>query len=455
MGISAGPKITTDGLVYALDASNSKSYSGSGLSVVSLLGGTAGTIYNGSFYDFANRGTFYFDGVNDYIGTGNTTILTGSRFSVSCWVNVLTFGANYASNIIARKYTGFGTVASYLGYTNTFMAGIEQSGGNAEAVVKESNFSSNKWYHYAATFEGSATGNTNKLKIYIDGIQKSLIFDSTVPSAPDQSNTETTIGKFTLSSAFNYFNGKVADVKIYDRELTLQEIQANYNATKNRFFPNENIVRNGLVLNIDASKSNSYAGSGNTSYDLSGFGNTATLVNGTGFTGTNGGAFLFDGTNDYISMGTASYVKPTQLTLACFFKINAINAPNVIVGKQGTGLGAASYALVVQNGKLNFRIESGGIQDASYTFSDTSNYNYAVGTYDGSTMKLYLNGALVGTATTSISIVYSDSYPLLMGYYASAFATNMSIGSLKLYNRPLSATEIQQNFNAMRERYNI
>jgi hypothetical protein len=70
-------------------------------------------------------------------------------------------------------------------------------------------------------------------------------------------------------------------------------------------------------------------------------------------------------------------------------------------------------------------------------------------------MKLYLNGSLVGTATTSVSIIYSDSYPLLMGYYANAFATNMSIGSLKLYNRPLSATEVMQNFNAMRERYNL
>ena len=111
--------------------------------------------------------------------------------------------------------------------------------------------------------------------------------------------------------------------------------------------------------------------------------------------------------------------------------------------------------MVVQNGKLNFRIESGGIQDASYTFSDTSNYNYAVGTYDGSALRLYLNGALVGTATTSVSIVYSDSYPLLLGYYANAFATNMNVGSLKLYNRALSATEIAQNFNALRERYNI
>ena len=213
-------------------------------------------------------------------------------------------------------------------------------------------------------------------------------------------------------------------------------------------------VSDGLVFKLDAANFRSYSGSGLTANGLVG-GIGGTLVNGVGFDTTNNGTFTFDSTDDYINMGTSSSVKPTQLTLACFFKINAINAPNVIVGKQGTGIGNASYALVVQFGKLNFRIESGGIQDASYTFSNTSTYNYAVGTYDGSALKLYLNGSLVGTATTSVSIVYSDSYPLLMGYYANAFATNMNIGSMQLYNRALSATEVMQNFNAMRERYNI
>jgi len=212
------------------------------------------------------------------------------------------------------------------------------------------------------------------------------------------------------------------------------------------------VVTNGLVVYLDAANTRSYSGSGLTANGLVGSINSS-LVNGVGFTSTNNGSFVFDATNDYISMGTSSSVKPTQLTLACFFKINAINAPNVIVGKQGTGVGAASYALVVQNGKLNFRIESGGIQDASYTFSNTSTYNYAVGTYDGSTMKLYLNGSLVGTATTSVSIIYSDSYPLLMGYYANAFATNMNIGLFKLYNRALTAQEILQNYNATKKRY--
>jgi hypothetical protein len=265
------------------------------------------------------------------------------------------------------------------------------------------------------------------------------------------------IGRYSAFTNVYNVKGSIGEVKIYNRALSASEVLQNYNASKKRYLPEENIIKNGLVLNIDSANYLSYVGTLNTAYDLSGFGNTATLVNGTGFTGTNGGAFLFDGTNDYISMGTASSVKPTQLSFACFFKINAITSVNVIAGKQGVGNGAASYAVVVQNGQLHFRISnsSGAEYNASTAFSNTSTYNYAVGTYDGSNLRLYLNGASVGSSSVAITIAYSDSYPLLMGYYANSIATNMNVGSLKLYNRALSATEVMQNFNAMRERYNI
>ncbi len=213
------------------------------------------------------------------------------------------------------------------------------------------------------------------------------------------------------------------------------------------------IVDDGLVLFLDAGNIRSYAGSGNTAFDLSGFGNTGYFINGTTFNSSNNGTFAFDGTNDQITMGTASSVKPTNLTFACFFKVNTINAVNVIAGKQGTGLGAISYGFVIQSGNLNFRIESGGIQQASFAFSDTSLFYYACGTYEGTTLRLYLNGNQVGTSTTSVSIVYSNSYPLLMGYYANAFATDMRIGHLKLYNRALTAQEVLQNYNATKGRY--
>jgi hypothetical protein len=432
MGISAGPNSISDNLAFHIDPANPRSYAGVGTVIYDLSGnGKTSYFTNGAFYQNYSKGVVVLDGNDDCISTPLFNLT--SPITVSAWVkNVTRSGSVFGKSGDNREFI------FVLG--NTIL--VRADGIQASFEFPSVNF--NTWYNLVLTRDGS---NVNK--VYLNGIASSNEIVRTGTISFNQ------IGRFTNSVGANNIKGSIGEVKVYNRELSASEVLQNYNASKSKYNVVENIVENGLVLNIDAVSTSSYSGTGLTAYDLSGFGNTATLVNGTGFTGTNGGAFLFDGTNDYISMGTASSVKPTQLTLACFFKINAINAPNVIVGKQGTGVGAASYALVVQNGKLNFRIESGGIQDASYTFSNTSTYNYAVGTYDGSTMKLYLNGSLVGTATTSVSIIYSDSYPLLMGYYANAFATNMSIGSLKLYNRPLSATEIQQNFNAMRERYNL
>jgi hypothetical protein len=455
MGISAGPKITTDGLVLHIDSSNTKSYSGSGITIYNMVtGGIAGTLVNGPVSDVAYKKTFILDGTNDNIQMQLPSgIVTGSQISISLWAKWKSTGTTTATiqTLVDNQYQ----VADNIGFfiqDRPDLGSVLEWSTQPNLTVNRRVYSTQivgdgSWHHIVGTNDGTYS------RLYVDGYET-----GTAKTSAGIATTQDMlcIGNWAyVYSSPRYLNGSVSNFKVYNRALTSNEILNDYFSTKNRFFPNENIVRNGLVLNIDASKSNSYPGAGNTIYDLSGSGNTGTFVNGPTFSTSNGGSLFFDNVNDYISFGTASSVKPTQLTLACFFKINAINAPNVIVGKENGFSGAASYALVVQNGKLNFRIESGGIQDASYTFSNTSTYNYAVGTYDGSTMKLYLNGSLVGTATTSVSIIYSDSYPLLMGYYANAFATNMSIGSLKLYNRPLSATEVMQNFNAMRERYNL
>ena len=455
MGISAGPKITTDGLVLHIDATNNKSYSGSGITIFNMVtGGIAGTLVNGSLSDVAYKKTFLLDGTNDTIQMQLPSgIVTGSPITVSLWAKWKSVGTSTTTiqTLVDNQYQ----VADNIGF---FIQDRPDLGSVLEWTTQPNNTVNRRVYSTQVVGDGSwhhivGTNDGTYSRLYVDGYET-----GTAKTSAGIATTQDMlcIGNWAyVYSSPRYLNGSVSNFKVYNRALSATEILTDYFSTKNRFFPNENIVRNGLVLNVDASKSNSYSGIGNTIYDLSGSGNTGALINGPTFSASNGGSILFDNVNDYVSFGTSSSVKPTQLSLACFFKINAINAPNVIVGKQGTGVGAASYALVVQNGKLNFRIESGGIQDASYTFSNTSTYNYAVGTYDGSALKLYLNGSLVGTATTSVSIIYSDSYPLLMGYYANAFATSMNIGSMQLYNRALSATEVMQNFNAMRERYNI
>jgi hypothetical protein len=311
-----------------------------------------------------------------------------SPITVSAWVKNVVDDSPVFSASGAEVSYGNNEVIHYFSGKSILVAGNPTAG----KYFQFPQLNLNQWSNLVMTRDAS-----NNMSIYLNGI-------GSTSNTQSYSNIlqMNQIGRYSAFTNVYNVKGSIGEVKIYNRALSASEVLQNYNASKKRYLPEENIIKNGLVLNIDSANYLSYVGTLNTAYDLSGFGNTATLVNGTGFTGTNGGAFLFDATDDYISMGTASSVKPTQLTLACFFKINAINAPNVIVGKQGNGVnnGSASYALVVQNGKLNFRIESGGIQDASYTFSNTSTYNYAVGTYDGSTMKLYLNGALVGTTIT-------------------------------------------------------
>ena len=464
MGISAGPKIATDGLVYALDFYNPKSYSGAGLSVNNLLGGTAGTTYNGAIYDPANGGTFYFDGVNDYIGTGSSTFLTGARFSVSYWVNVSTFGPNYSSNVLARRFTLFGTVASYQGFTNTFVGGIDVDGsGNTIAVVRENNYSLNKWYHYAATFEGASTGNTNKLKIYIDGVQKSVVFDGTVPSSPAQSNTETTIGKFTLSNAFNYFNGRVSDLKIYDRELTAQEIQANYNATKKRFYPEENYVKKNLILHLDAANQLSYPGTGSTWYDLSGFGHSCGLINGPTFKPIKGGVISFDGSNDR-AVVTRDTTKPlftnSDFTLHCIFKYKNIdNSLHRIAGFADiencldcwiTTNGTPTY--LGQNIRSCFDDDSSGSRVFSTGTFEHIEFVDLVYSSTSSGKKLYINGGLNRTALTQSPV--TSNYSFYIGSQESgSYFTNMEISLLQVYNRELTQAEVTQNYNAFRNRF--
>ncbi len=451
MGTYSGPPSASDGLVFYLDATNSTSYSGSGNTFYNLVNASIGGSivgYASTPIDNTQIKSLTFDGSNDFISVGSL----GSFYTqgtISFWMKSLDITANYRNP--------FST--NYNGSLNVNVLRFEQGEGagalkcwfgdpsNNIASLSYSSISANTWYNVVVTWNQSTTTVTGYLNGVLDVNNSSWV------------RWPTSFVNVGIGLGYNnrYFLGNLGQVSIYNRALSASEIFQNYNASKKRYFPEENIVTNGLVLNIDASKSSSYAGLGNTAYDLSGFGNTATLINGTGFIGTNGGAFLFDATNDYISMGIASSVKPTQLTFACFFKINAITSVNVIAGKQGVGNGAASYALVVQNGQLHFRIcnSSGTEYNASTAFSNTSSYNHAVGTYDGSSLRLYLNGASVGSSSVAISIAYSDSYPLLMGYYANSIATNMNIGSLKLYNRVLSATEIAQNFNALRGRYNI
>lgn len=86
MGLSHSPGIIPDGLVFYFDPINPRSYAGTGLTGYNLIDTTmVGSLNNGASYDLANKGSIYFDAVNDSISFSNSTGLTFTTITVCAW----------------------------------------------------------------------------------------------------------------------------------------------------------------------------------------------------------------------------------------------------------------------------------------------------------------------------------------------------------------------------------
>jgi hypothetical protein len=229
-------------------------------------------------------------------------------------------------------------------------------------------------------------------------------------------------------------------------------------------FHSPRIVTNGLVLYLDAGNQKSYSGSGTTWTDLSGNGNNGTLVNGVGYNSGNFGSLVFDGVDDNVNVGNTSLIiSPSQssITVNCWVRTNVINEykkifVNVNASQGPPGLTGIYFSI----GPVPFHTYFGvttnvGQKNAVFTqHISTSNFTNLCGTYNGSSIKLYLNGNLVATESHSGNIG-TGGITRISGYDNNGESWNGNIAQVSVYNRELTASEIQQNFNATRGRFGI
>jgi hypothetical protein len=205
-------------------------------------------------------------------------------------------------------------------------------------------------------------------------------------------------------------------------------------------------VSDGLVFQLDAANLRSYSGSGNTANGLvSGIGGT--LVNGVGFSSINGGSFIFDGTNDYIELGT-SIQNYSVFTTSFWINFNFFDASHR--SPLGDDSGQFSYHILFWSGSIYLGFPASYIGITHNNISINTWYNFVVTKNSSHSVSFYQNSLLLGTDFVEAGKLVSIN-KIGRGYVYD----NAKISNVSFYNRPLSATEIQQNFNAMRERYNI
>lgn len=221
------------------------------------------------------------------------------------------------------------------------------------------------------------------------------------------------------------------------------------------------IVQSGLVLNLDAGVSSSYPGSGTTWTDLSGNANNGTLTNGPTFDSGNGGSIAFDGINDYVNVPITSSLQITQNITVSVWVYNKVWKNSDIIDGGITAFNNAGIMLWTRTSdnkiKWGRQWTTGALQLLSTTiFSTILNVWYnLVGTYDGTTLKLYYNGVLDNTLVSSFSFNNTD---LNIGAGPEVGADgyfNGNIADVKIYNRALSDSEVLKNFNALRGRFGI
>ena len=217
--------LSNSGLVLHLDAGNPASYSGTGTTWNDLSGNGSNVTLTSTSYDPGNGGSIVFNGTSSYANF-NANIGSTNAVTVDMWVktnslaNGMYFGFNKYDAFVNDRSIGFNTGSSD-------QYGITSSKVNELGIL-------GAWRHLVfVMYAGSITNN----KIYVNGESQSLTQILTSFSA---TNSNFNSGAGRISSWLYDLNWRmnlnISSFKIYNRELTQQEITNNFNASRAKFF---------------------------------------------------------------------------------------------------------------------------------------------------------------------------------------------------------------------------
>lgn len=220
----------------------------------------------------------------------------------------------------------------------------------------------------------------------------------------------------------------------------------------------QKIVTNGLVLHLDAAQLRSYPTTGTTWTNIAATGNNGTLVNGTGFSSDNGGVLVFDGLNDYVQ-GPAStnlFSNRSFTVETWIYPITPAAGYQTIFTAHSSFSTQRNYILRLYNtGVLRIGYYANDLDISSVSFDAWSQVTASYNT-TGDITKGYINGSLAGSSNVGPYIAASANVRIGIWFYPgleTPFKGNIAI--TRVYNRPLTDTEVLQNFNALKSRFGL
>jgi len=373
------------------------------------------------------------------------------------------------------------------GNTHTLVDGSTEFGALTDTVGASVNIAPSTWYFVAAIYDGRT------MKIYVDG---TLIANADIPAITSPSYLQNDEQRVAISTADVWigdnptttgsrpFDGIIDEVALFNRELSQSEITSFYNGGTGQAICNGGCPA-GLISYWPFNE-----GSGTTTADSKN-GNNGAIQNGVSWTtGKIGNGLDFPGTgtdgyvdvgkidvfNNYIDLGSFDVLPASDITMLGWFKADdfGVNDGRIITKATGTGTddhdwmlgtrgvggqGASPYRIrfrVSLAGSTETLIDGGGsgsLTDTVGTNVDlvANTWYFVAAVYDGSTMKIYLDGveiasaAITGTRDTSTAQVWMGDNPI-SAYVNRPF--DGIVDEVALFSRALSGSEITALYNS-------
>ncbi len=411
---------------------------------------------------------------SNYISVPHNSIFnfeTNNSVTVSLWFNT----TNIVGSLFVQKQSGEGVTQNGFNVgllnVNTNLAGISQKlpGVMSLASTPSSIINVNNWYHFVYVF------NNGLASLYLNG---QLVHSQTDPGCTvGNSNTNLIFG-YGLPSNSYYYQGKLDDIAIYNRALTQQEISNLYSSSVPPSITttvSPSTINCGESATLLASSSSfsqpcqkadfplslqsglvgywPFCGNAN---DASGNGNNGS-VNGATLTtdrfGNANSAYLFSTDLQSISCGTSSlYGLSSANSLSISYWTQSSVSSYPYISKYQNSIASNSNYFIGSSATENpnyIRVTANGTNSYDFLVPSTQ-WNHIVAVFNGVTgnVTIYVNGNLQASSNlnfaSSISTQGLVFGPKLNDAYPNP---NGKLDDVAIYNRALSASEIQQLYS--------
>jgi hypothetical protein len=378
---------------------------------------------------YINRGAV-FNGSSSVIKlTSGDGINVANANSVSFWFYVndslTTYDSLYSNIVLGGELVGQMAISVYNGIR---LYGIRTNGSTSTTNIQyNATLSLDTWHHLVVVMSG---GSDTPSAVYIDG---------TALTASSQANTVITsqyaypyIGGASNAAKTNYLDGKIDQVRIFNKALSSSEVTTLYGETHS-----STTISTTDIFDDD---------SGVALYQLDGNANDTG-----GVSGKFGSAAIFNGSSSKIV--NSNFASLSQVGISMWVNIADVTSNYTLIARYGTNREFAIYNYQTTNGfiaNLYYNGNNGNaitITAGDYLTNNT--WHHIAYTADGSTQpKLYIDGVQRGTAQSSNNTYYTSTESLDIGGNTSLNRyLNGKIDDVRIYSDALSSTEVGYLYN--------